>query len=230
MTTSRAPPVSLLPAFFASSGITKQKITDQRFLFLGAGSAGTGIAELISQAMAMEGMDIHEARRRNALFDVNGLLTTSRTDLAEFQKPFAQDRAPISTFVEAVKALKPTGIIGVSGMPKLFNREVIEAMAEINRAADHLSLLQSDLALRMLGGGGLSLVRRPRHFCQRQPISTGRYRREEFCRTRATTSTSSLRWPWRFLSPRQSASPKTCSSSPHRPSPSRSAKKASRPG
>jgi malate dehydrogenase (oxaloacetate-decarboxylating)(NADP+) len=122
-----------LAGILASSGITKQKITDQRFLFLGAGSAGTGIAELISQAMAMEGMDIHEARRRNALFDVNGLLTTSRTDLAEFQKPFAQDRAPISTFVEAVKALKPTGIIGVSGIPKLFNREVIEAMAEINR-------------------------------------------------------------------------------------------------
>jgi malate dehydrogenase (oxaloacetate-decarboxylating)(NADP+) len=56
-----------LAGILASSGITKQKITDQRFLFLGAGSAGTGIAELISQAMAIEGMDIHEARRRNAL-------------------------------------------------------------------------------------------------------------------------------------------------------------------
>src|SRR6267154_3635868 len=119
-----------LAGILASSGITKQKITDQRFLFLGAGSAGTGIAELISQAMAGAGMDIHEARRRNALFDVNGLLVTSRNDLAAFQKPFAQDRAPISTFVEAVKALKPTGIIGVSGIPKLFTREVIETMAE----------------------------------------------------------------------------------------------------
>ena len=57
---------------------------------------------------------------------------TSRTDLAEFQKPFAQDRAPISTFVEAVKAMSPTGIIGVSTVPKLFTREVIQAMAEIN--------------------------------------------------------------------------------------------------
>jgi len=43
--------------------ITKQRITDQRFLFLGGGSAGTGIAELICQAMALEGMDIKEARR-----------------------------------------------------------------------------------------------------------------------------------------------------------------------
>ena len=63
---------------------------------------------------------------------MNGLLVTGRTDLAEFQKPFAQDRAPVSTFVEAVKALRPTGIIGVSTVPKLFTREVIEAMARIN--------------------------------------------------------------------------------------------------
>jgi len=117
---------------FASLRITKQKITDQRFLFLGGGSAGTGIAELISQAMALEGMDINAARRRNALFDINGLLVKSRSDLAGFQKPFAQDRAPIARFVDAVKALKPTGIIGVSTVPKLFTREVIEAMAEIN--------------------------------------------------------------------------------------------------
>jgi malate dehydrogenase (oxaloacetate-decarboxylating)(NADP+) len=122
-----------LAGILASLRITKQKITDQRFLFLGAGSAGTGIAELISQAMAEAGMDIHEARRRNALFDVNGLLVTSRKDIADFQRPFAQDRSPIPTFVEAVKALKPTGIIGVSGIPKLFTREVIETMAELNQ-------------------------------------------------------------------------------------------------
>jgi malate dehydrogenase (oxaloacetate-decarboxylating)(NADP+) len=121
-----------LAGIFAALRITKQKITDQRFLFLGGGSAATGIAELIGQAMALEGMNIAEARRRNALFDINGLIVTSRTDLAEFQKPFVQDRAPVSTFVEAIKALRPTGIIGVSTVPKLFTREVIEAMAEIN--------------------------------------------------------------------------------------------------
>jgi len=121
-----------LAGIFAALRITKQKLTDQRFLFLGGGSAGTGIAELISQAMAMEGMDIGEARQRNALFDINGLLVTSRADLADFQKPFAQNRAPVSSFAEAVKAIRPTGIIGVSTVPKLFSREVIEAMAEIN--------------------------------------------------------------------------------------------------
>jgi malate dehydrogenase (oxaloacetate-decarboxylating)(NADP+) len=121
-----------LAGIFAALRITGQKFTDQRLLFLGGGSAGTGIAELISQAMALEGMDIREARDRNALFDINGLLVTSRTDLADFQKPFAQDRAAVSTFVDAVKAVRPTAIIGVSTVPKLFTREVIEAMAEIN--------------------------------------------------------------------------------------------------
>ncbi len=121
-----------LAGIFAALRITKQKITDQRFLFLGGGSAGTGIAELISEAMAMEGMDIAEARKRNALFDINGLIVTSRTDLADFQKPFAQERERVTSFVDAVKAIRPTGIIGVSTVPKLFTREVIGAMAEIN--------------------------------------------------------------------------------------------------
>ena len=121
-----------LAGIFAALRITKQKITDQRFLFLGGGSAGSGIAELISQAMAMEGLIIDKARKRNALFDINGLIVSSRGDLADFQKPFAQDHAPVKTFVEAIKALKPTGIIGVSTVPKLFTRQVIEAMAEIN--------------------------------------------------------------------------------------------------
>ena len=122
-----------LAGIFAALRVTGQKLAEQRFLFLGAGSAATGIAELISLSMAREGMDLAAARGRNALFDINGLLVTSRTDLADFQKPFALDRAPVSTFVEAVEALRPTGIIGVSTVPKLFTREVIEAMARINQ-------------------------------------------------------------------------------------------------
>jgi len=64
--------------------------------------------------MALEGMDITEARGRNGLFNTGGLVVTSRSDLRDFQKPFAQDRGPVSTFVDAIKTLKPTGIIGVS--------------------------------------------------------------------------------------------------------------------
>jgi malate dehydrogenase (oxaloacetate-decarboxylating)(NADP+) len=122
-----------LAGIYGALRITGQKLSEQRFLFLGAGSAATGIAELISLAMAQEGMDLAAARRRNALFDINGLLVTSRTDLAGFQKPFAQEASPVSTFVQAVEALKPTGIIGVSTVPKLFNHDVIGAMARINQ-------------------------------------------------------------------------------------------------
>jgi malate dehydrogenase (oxaloacetate-decarboxylating)(NADP+) len=121
-----------LAGLYAASRITGKKLADQWFLFLGGGSAATGIAELISQALTADGIDLAEARRHCALFDVNGLIVKSRGDLANFQTPFALDHAPVAHFVDAVKALKPTAIIGVSAVPKLFTREVIEAMAEIN--------------------------------------------------------------------------------------------------
>ncbi|WP_408161036.1 NAD-dependent malic enzyme [Caballeronia jiangsuensis] len=121
-----------LAGIYGALRISKQKLTDQRFLFLGGGSAATGIAELISAAMALEGLDIDSARKRNSLFDINGLMVQSRTDLADFQKVFAIDHAPIDSFVDAVRTLKPTGIIGVSTVPKLFSQAVIEAMSEIN--------------------------------------------------------------------------------------------------
>jgi malate dehydrogenase (oxaloacetate-decarboxylating)(NADP+) len=122
----------VLAGIFGALRLTGQTLTEQRFLFLGAGSAATGIANLISLAMTHDGLDSATARSRNALFDVNGLLVTGRDHVAEFQEPFVQDRAPVGAFVEAVKALRPTGIIGVSTVPNLFTREVIEAMAAIN--------------------------------------------------------------------------------------------------
>jgi len=121
-----------LAGIYSALRITRQKLGGQRFLFLGGGSAATGIAELIAQAMALDGLSLPEARERNALFDINGLLVASRNDIAEFQRPFVQDRAPIASFVEAVRTLRPTGIIGVSTVPKLFDQPVIEAMAAIN--------------------------------------------------------------------------------------------------
>jgi len=121
-----------LAGIYAALRISDQQLTDQRFLFLGAGSAATGIAELISQAMSMEGMTLQQARSRNNLFDIDGLLTSSSRKLKDFQKPFAIEHAPVTDFAEAIKALRPTGIIGVSTVPKLFNRRVIETISEIN--------------------------------------------------------------------------------------------------
>ena len=121
-----------LAGLYAGLRITGQKLTDQRFLFMGAGSAATGIAELISEAMVMEGLTIQEARARNWLFDINGLVESTRTDLADFQKPFAHVHTPCKSFVDAIHAIKPNGIVGVSTVPKLFNQGVIEAMSAVN--------------------------------------------------------------------------------------------------
>ena len=166
----------VLAGIFAALRLTGQKLTDQQFLFLGAGSAATGIAELISLSMARAGMDPAAARQRNPLFDINGLLVTSRTDLADFQKPFAQERTPISTFVEAVEALRPTGIIGLSTVPKLFSREVIEAMARINERPIVFPLSNPTSRSECTAEEALSLVRRPGGFCQRQSLPAGRDR------------------------------------------------------
>lgn len=120
-----------LAGIYAALRITGHKLADQRLLFLGAGSAATGIAGLVSQAMAAEGMPLEVAQGHNVLFDVHGLLTTS-SNLTDFQKPFAVRHSPITDFGEAVAAVEPTAIIGVSTVPKLFNQKVIEAMAAIN--------------------------------------------------------------------------------------------------
>ena len=116
----------------AALRIINGKMKEQTFLFLGAGSAGTGIAELISLAMTEEGLSAAEARARCWLMDVNGLIESSRTDLADFQKPFSHPHPPLKDFLSAIESIKPTGIIGVSTVPKLFNQAVIEAMARIN--------------------------------------------------------------------------------------------------
>jgi malate dehydrogenase (oxaloacetate-decarboxylating)(NADP+) len=113
--------------------ITGSKLSDQTFLFLGAGSAGVGIADLLTEAMASEGSSREQAQARTWLFDVNGLLESSRGDLADFQKPYAHRHQPTKNFVDAIEALKPTAIIGVSTVAKAFNQRVIETMARINQ-------------------------------------------------------------------------------------------------
>ena len=113
--------------------VTGGKLSDQRVLFLGAGSAGIGIANLTATAMTQEGLSEEEARARISLFDINGLLEPSRTDLYDFQMPYAHPHAASRDFVEVIRSLKPTAIIGVSTKGKTFTRQVVEAMSELNQ-------------------------------------------------------------------------------------------------
>jgi malate dehydrogenase (oxaloacetate-decarboxylating)(NADP+) len=108
------------------------KLKDEQYLFLGAGSAGIGLANLLCSALVAQGMSLKEAQSRVYMFDVNGLLQASRTDLLDFQKPYAHQHAPTRDFVAAIESIKPTTIIGVSTIGGAFNQKVIEAMARIN--------------------------------------------------------------------------------------------------
>ncbi|MBW4692717.1 MAG: NAD-dependent malic enzyme [Lyngbya sp. HA4199-MV5] len=117
----------------AALRLTGGKMSEQTFLFLGAGSAATGIADLLAQVMVQEGLSAEQARGRCWLFDRKGLVQSSRTDLAEFKKPFAHPHAPVDDFAAAIAELKPTAIIGVSALAKAFNQQVIETMARVNQ-------------------------------------------------------------------------------------------------
>jgi malate dehydrogenase (oxaloacetate-decarboxylating)(NADP+) len=109
------------------------RLRDQRFLFLGAGSAATGIAGLLRQAMVAEGASGAEALSRMSMFDKHGLIESSRSELLEFQKPYAHPQKRTTDFVAAIELIRPSAIIGVSTVAKAFNRAVIESMARINQ-------------------------------------------------------------------------------------------------
>jgi malate dehydrogenase (oxaloacetate-decarboxylating)(NADP+) len=123
----------VVAGLFAALRVTHEKLSDQRILFLGAGSAGIGIANLIASAMMQEGLTPEQARARISLFDVNGLLEPSRSDLFEFQKPYAHPHAQSRDFLATIEDLKPTAIIGVSTVGKTFTQPIVEAMGRLNK-------------------------------------------------------------------------------------------------
>ncbi len=108
------------------------KLADEKFLFLGAGEAATGIADLIVAAMVAEGLDRDTARQRCWLVDSKGLVVKSREELAAQKLPYAHEHEPVTGFLTALNSLKPTAIIGVAAIGGTFTPEVLRAMADIN--------------------------------------------------------------------------------------------------
>ena len=121
-----------LAGIFSALRVTGGKLTDQKLLFLGAGEAAIGIADLVAAAMVAQGLAEKEARSRCAMVDSRGLVVKSRTDLSEEKRRYAQERAPVGDFLAAVKALEPTAIIGVAAVGGTFTGEVLKEMARIN--------------------------------------------------------------------------------------------------
>ena len=122
-----------LAGLMAALPLTGGKLAQQRLLFLGAGEAGTGIADLVVAALESHGFSTAEARRHCWFVDSRGLVVQSRLrDLAEHKRPYAHDQPFVATLAEAIEALQPTALIGVSGMPQVFTREIVAAMARLN--------------------------------------------------------------------------------------------------
>jgi len=112
--------------------ISDQPLTEQRILFLGAGSAGIGIANLIVAAMQLKGLSQEAARSRISMFDIDGLLEPSRAGLSKEQKVYAHQTAPSKDLVATIETLKPTALIGVSTKGGAFHQRVVEAMSRLN--------------------------------------------------------------------------------------------------
>jgi malate dehydrogenase (oxaloacetate-decarboxylating) len=128
-----------LGAIYKTLKITGEKFSDQQIVILGAGSAGTGIAEYILQAMIAEGMEETKARRHFFILDSRGLLQTTSTNLTEVQQRFAQPSELVSSWkakegghiglAEVIKNISATILIGVSSQPGQFTESIVKEMA-----------------------------------------------------------------------------------------------------
>lgn len=113
------------------------KLSDQKVVFVGAGSAGCGIAEQIISQMVNEGVSDEQARKQVFMVDRFGLLTQGMKDLRDFQQRLVQSNDVIATWdiegqfaslLEVMHGAKPDILIGVSGQAGLFTEQVITAM------------------------------------------------------------------------------------------------------
>ena len=121
-----------LAGIYSALRITGNRLSDHRFLFLGAGEAGIGAGDLMVAALKEEGLSEAEARRKCWFVDSKGLVVSSRIGLSDRKRLYAHDHEFVSDFLDAVESVKPTAIIGVSGKPKMFTPQVLEAMARLN--------------------------------------------------------------------------------------------------
>ncbi|CAN4096856.1 unnamed protein product [Withania somnifera] len=124
----------VLAGLIASLTLLGGALCDHTFLFLGAGEAGTGIAELIALEISKKtNLPVEETRKKIWLVDSKGLIVSGREEtLQAFKKPWAHEHEPVNNLLDAVKAVKPTVLIGTSGVGRQFTKEVVEAMASIN--------------------------------------------------------------------------------------------------
>ncbi len=122
----------VLAALLSAQNLTGRSLAEETLVFLGAGEAAVGIANLLVAAQVRDGVDEAEARARIWFVDSKGLVVRERSDLAPHKVPFAQDHAFLPDLASVVEEIRPTGIIGVSGQPGAFTEPVVRKMGEID--------------------------------------------------------------------------------------------------
>lgn len=129
----------VLAAVLTANKVAKRELKNERVVIVGAGSAGTGIADMIANSMVEEGLSLDEARQRIYLIDVDGLITFSSQNITDAQKPYVHAQAGIKewkthsvhiTLFDVVANAKPSILIGVCAQGGAFTQEVIHEMAK----------------------------------------------------------------------------------------------------
>jgi malate dehydrogenase (oxaloacetate-decarboxylating)(NADP+) len=122
----------ILAGLYSALRIRGGKLGDQTLVFVGAGEAGMGGAELTVAALVEEGLSLEEARQRIWFVDSKGLVVKDRNDLTGRKLLYAHDHEFVYDLQAVVESVKPTALIGVSGKRGLFSRPDLEAMARVN--------------------------------------------------------------------------------------------------
>lgn len=128
-----------LGTLLAACRVTGKPLKEHRIAFVGAGSAGCGIAEMLIRQMVEEGLSDEAARRQVFMVDRHGLITEGMSGLQDFQRHLAQSKSDLTDWScegewasldEVAAQARPTILIGVSGQPGLFTESVIQSMTE----------------------------------------------------------------------------------------------------
>jgi len=119
----------------SSVRLTERKLSDNVFVFYGAGEASIGMSDLLVVALEREGMSSEEARKKIWLVDSKGLIVKNRASggLNEEKQRYAQEHKPLTKLDEIVESLKPTFLIGAAGQGPTFTKSILEKMAELNK-------------------------------------------------------------------------------------------------
>ena len=121
----------VLSGIYTALRLTRQKFTECRILFLGAGSAATGMADLLVPALCRAGLSEEEARQRLWFVDRQGLVVEERDNLDPHNLPYAH-KHPQMDFLQAIDSLQPNILIGATGVRGAFTEAAVRQMAGIN--------------------------------------------------------------------------------------------------